>query len=172
MGMTSTGQPAPDAIDQVIAQWRRELPGLDLDAMAVFGRLGRLTAHFGAAIDQTFAARGLQRGEYDVLAALRRSGKPFSLTPSALSDTLMLSRAGMTNRLDRLESAGLIARRHNQQDRRSMHIDLTPEGLQIVEELTTAHVANETELLSGLTTDQRLQLNQLVKVLLSRFEGA
>src|SRR3954464_7727933 len=125
MSMSSTGQPAPDAIDRMIAQWRRERPDLDLDAMAIFGRLGRLTAHLGPAIDRAFAASGLQRGEYDVLAALRRSGEPFSLTPSTLSDTLMLSRAGMTNRLDRLESAGLIARRHNQQDRRSMHIDLT-----------------------------------------------
>jgi len=170
--MTSTDQPPTDAMDRMIAQWRRERPDLDLEAMAIFGRLGRLTAHLGAAIDRTFAARGLQRGEYDVLAALRRSGEPFSLTPSALSDTLMLSRAGMTNRLDRLESAGLINRRHNQQDRRSMHIDLTPAGLQLVDETTTAHVANETQLLAGLSADQRLSLNDLARTLLGQFEQA
>jgi DNA-binding MarR family transcriptional regulator len=169
--MMSADRPPTDAMDRMIAQWHRERPELDLDAMAIFGRLGRLTAHLGAAIDQTFAARGLQRGEYDVLAALRRAGEPFSLTPSALSDTLMLSRAGMTNRLDRLEAAGLIGRRHNQQDRRSVHIDLTPSGLRLVDETTTAHVANETELLSGLTPDQRRTLNDLVRILLSRFEG-
>ena len=168
--MTPTDQQPTDAVDRMIAQWGRERPDLDFDAMAIFGRLGRLTAHLGPAIDKTFTARGLQRGEYDVLAALRRAGEPFSLTPSALSDTLMLSRAGMTNRLDRLESAGLIQRRHSLQDRRSMHIDLTPAGLRLVDEATTAHVANETKLLSGLTADQRRSLNNLTRALLDQFE--
>src|SRR3954466_14848090 len=97
----------PDDVDRIIAQWRRERPDLDLAAMETFGRLGRLFAHLSRAVDETFTRYGLQRGEYDVLAALRRSGAPYVLTPSALSDVLMLSRAGMTNRLDRLEEAGL-----------------------------------------------------------------
>ncbi|MET0864670.1 MAG: MarR family transcriptional regulator [Nakamurella sp.] len=168
--MSPTEQPAEDAMDRMMAQWHRERPDLNLGAMEIFGRLGRLTAHLGPAIDQTFAARGLQRGEYDVMAALRRAGAPYSLTPSALSETLMLSRAGMTNRLDRLETAGLIERRHNQQDRRSMHIDLTPAGLELVNEATTAHVANETQLLSGLTPEQQQLLNELTRILLNRFE--
>jgi len=168
--MTPTDQQPTDAVDRMIAQWGRERPDLDFDAMAIFGRLGRLTAHLGPAIDKTFTARGLQRGEYDVLAALRRAGEPFSLTPSALSDTLMLSRAGMTNRLDRLESAGLIQRRHSLQDRRSMHIDLTPAGLRLVDEATTAHVANGTNLLAGLTADHLRTWNNLSRALLDQFE--
>ena len=107
--------------------------------------------HLGRAVDATFFRHGLQRGEYDVLAALRSAGGPFTLTPSELSDSVMLSRAGMTNRLDRLESAGLVFRRSNRDDRRTMHIDLTTPAVAIVDEVTTEHVANENELLSGLT---------------------
>ena len=160
-----------DDVDRIIAQWRRERPDLDLDAMELIGRLGRLFGYLGKAVDSTFARHGLQRGEYDVLAALRRAGDPYTLTPSVLSTTLMLSRAGMTNRLDRLERTGLIDRRHNREDRRSMHIDLTPAGLTLVDEITTEHVANESTLLSALTTDERLFLDRIARKMLTRFES-
>ncbi|WP_327005408.1 MarR family transcriptional regulator [Dactylosporangium sp. NBC_01737] len=160
----------PDDVDRIMAQWHRERPDLDLAAMETFGRLGRLFAHLGRAVDETFTRFGLQRGEYDVLAALRRSGTPFVLTPSALSDVLMLSRAGMTNRLDRLEAAGLVERRANHEDRRSMLIALTPRGVTLTDEVTTVHVANESNLLSTLTPDERHHLDTLSRKLLSRFE--
>src|SRR6478609_1144898 len=148
-----------DGTDRIIAQWHRERPELDLAAMELIGRLGRLFAHLGRAVDTTFFRQGLQRGEYDVLAALRRSGAPFTLTPSQLSDSLMLSRAGM------------ISRRNNPDDRRSMHIDLTTTGLAMVDLVTTEHVANETELLSVLTAGERRSLDQVARKLLVRFEN-
>ena len=160
-----------DDVDRIIAQWRRERPDLDLAGMELIGRLGRLFGYLGKAVDSTFARHNLQRGEYDVLAALRRSGDPYSLTPSELSSTLMLSRAGMTNRLDRLEASGLIGRRNNREDRRSMHVDLTPTGLTLVDEITTEHVANEANLLSTLTGDERLTLDRIARKLLTRFES-
>jgi DNA-binding MarR family transcriptional regulator len=160
----------PDDVDRIIEQWRRERPELDLAAMATFGRLGRLFAHLSRAVDETFTRFDLQRGEYDVLAALRRSGAPFVLTPSALSDVLMLSRAGMTNRLDRLEAAGLVERRANRSDRRSMLIALTDAGATLTDEVTTVHVANESALLSDLTPDERHHLDTIARKLLSRFE--
>ena len=83
----------------------------------------------------------------------------------------MLSRAGMTNRLDRLESAGLIERRNNREDRRGMHIDLTAAGLELVDEVTTKHVANETELLSGLSATERRSLNAIARTLLAGYEA-
>ena len=132
--------------------------------------LGRLFAHLGRAVDETFTRFGLQRGEYDVLAALRRSGDPYVLTPSALSDVLMLSRAGMTNRLDRLEAAGLVERRANREDRRSMLIALTDRGAALTDEVTTVHVANESALLSALTPDERHHLDAIARKLLARFE--
>ncbi|WP_433087903.1 MarR family winged helix-turn-helix transcriptional regulator [Dactylosporangium sp. CA-052675] len=156
----------PDDVDRIIEQWRRERPDLDLDAMATFGRLGRLYGLLGRAVDATFAAHGLQRGEYDVLAALRRAGAPYELIPSALADTLMLSRAGMTNRLDRLEEAGLVERRANRDDRRSLRVALTPEGLRLVDAVTTEHVANESRLLAALTPAERAALDGIARKLL------
>jgi DNA-binding MarR family transcriptional regulator len=156
-----------DEVDAILAQWERERPDLDLSGMGVFGRLGRLYVIGGRAIDEVFLRHGLQRGEFDVLATLRRSGPPYTLIPSALSETLMLSRAGMTNRLDRLEAAGLIERRLDQADRRSFLIALTPEGRRVVDAAVSEHTANQVRLLSSLTPQERTTLDQLVRKLLS-----
>ena len=107
-----------DAVDRVIAQWTAERPDLDLAAMATFGRLGRVAAHLTRAIEAVPAAHGLTLGEADVLWCLRRSGEPYTLTPSVLARTLLLSPAGTTNRIDRLEAAGLVERRLDPDDRR------------------------------------------------------
>src|SRR5690349_2401527 len=111
--------------------------------MATIGRLGRLHALAGRSIEDVFATHGLNAGEFDVLAALRREGDPFVLTPSALARTLMLSPAGMTNRLDRLVERGLVDRRADPDDRRSVLVALTPEGRRVVDAAVTDHVANE-----------------------------
>jgi DNA-binding transcriptional ArsR family regulator len=141
----------PDDIDTFIAQWRAERPDLDdgLEAMAVFGRLGRLAALVGPAIEQVLLRHGLTTGEFDVLAALRRSGEPFTLTPTVLARMLMLSPGAMTNRLDRLERAGLVVRSVDPGNRRS------------------TLVANEVRLLAGLDREQRRQLDELLRLLLA-----
>lgn len=159
-----------DAVDRIVEQWRRERPDLDLGAMELIGRLGRLVAYLGRAVDETFARHGIAHGEYDVLAALRRSGAPFTLTPSELADTLMLSRGGMTSRLDRLERAGLVERRANVDDRRSLLIRLTDAGRALVDEVTTEHVAHEQDLLVDLSARDRQALNRIVRTLLRQFE--
>lgn len=155
--------PESDAVDVITAQWRRERPDLDLEAMAVFGRLGRLAATATALIERVFAAHGLQRGEFDVLAALRRSGAPYELNPSVLADTLMLSRAGMTGRLDRLESAGLVRRIADPGDRRAIRVALTGPGREVVDRVVTEHVENETRLLSALPPAERAELDRIVR---------
>jgi DNA-binding MarR family transcriptional regulator len=161
----------PDAVDAVIEQWRRERPDLDLDAMATFGRLGRLHAHAVRSLDAVFARHGLQVGEFDVLAALRRSGTPFELTPTLLARTLMLSPGGMTNRIDRLEQAGLVVRRPDPDDRRSSIVALTDRGRRIVDDAVTDHVANEADLLAGLSVRERQALDRALRSLLSQFEA-
>ena len=92
----------------VVAAWTRERPDLDLTAIGVAGRLGRVALQLAPAQDQTFAEFGLENGGFDVLASLRRAGEPNIMAPSQLADSLMLSRAGMTSRIDRLEAAGLV----------------------------------------------------------------
>ncbi|MEU0539548.1 MarR family transcriptional regulator [Nocardia sp. NPDC005978] len=164
------GETNADAVDVITAQWRRERPDLELEAMAIIGRLGRLAAVAGKRIDAVFGAHGLQRGEFDVLAALRRSGKPYRLNPSVLADTMMLSRAGMTSRLDRLEKAGLVRRIADAEDRRAIRVGLTEQGLTVVDAAVTDHVANETRLLAALTDRDREELDRLVRLLLTSVE--
>ncbi|MEV6137622.1 MarR family transcriptional regulator [Nocardia sp. NPDC051990] len=158
-------------MDAIVEQWRQERPDLELEAMGVIGRMGRLLAVAQRDIEAVFLARGLQRGEFDVLAALRRSGVPFELNPSVLADALMLSRAGMTGRLDRLESAGLVRRIADAQDRRAIRVALTETGRTLIDEVVTAHTENETRMLSVLSAKDRHDLDRIARVLLASLEG-
>lgn len=157
-----------DRVDAVVAQWQRERPDLRTEAMATFGRLGRLAMLAEGAINETFARNGLRRGEFDVLAALRRSGAPFELNPSVLAQQLMLSRAGMTGRLDRLESAGLVQRIADTDDRRSIRVALMPQGLVLVDRVVAEHVDNEEALLAAFSRSDRDHLDRLVRKLVAR----
>ncbi|TDD34135.1 MarR family transcriptional regulator [Actinomadura sp. KC06] len=164
--MATASADSPDAIDAVITAWRRERPDLDLTAIAAAGRLGRLGLVLGPAQEKVFTAFGLQRGEFDVLAALRRSGEPYTLSPSHLSELLMLSRAGMTNRLDRLETAGFVERTLDPADRRSFRIRLTEHGYTTVDAAMTEHTANVTRLFSALDDQELTVLDKLLSKLL------
>ncbi|MEV4169292.1 MarR family transcriptional regulator [Nonomuraea sp. NPDC049709] len=156
-----------DAIDGIIEQWRRERPDLDLSAMDVFGRLAQAMRLMVPQVDRVFTKRGLRQGEFDVLAALRRAGAPYTLIPSELSEVLMMSRAGMTNRLDRLEAAGLVERNLDPADRRSFRVRLTEEGLRIVDDALTEHAANLARLASPLTREDMDTLTVLMRKLVS-----
>mgnify|MGYP002040674793 CR=1 FL=1 len=108
-------------------QWREQRPDLDSFAMAVIGRLGELSQVISRDhLLPFFASHGLQAGEFDVLATLRRAGEPFALMPTALYESAMISSGGMTSRIDRLEKAGLIERRKHPSDRRGILVALTP----------------------------------------------
>ena len=165
------GEIEQDPVDAIVEQWRRERPDLELEAMGVIGRLGRLLVVAQRDIEAVFIAHGLQRGEFDVLAALRRSGEPFELNPSVLADTLMLSRAGMTGRLDRLESAGLVRRIADAQDRRAIRVVLTEAGRALIDKVVTMHTENETRMLSVLSAQDRRDLDRIARVLLGSLEG-
>lgn len=160
----------PDSVDAVVAAWARERPDLDLTAIGIVGRLGRAALLLRPAQERIFTEYGLQRGEFDVLATLRRAGEPYTLTPSQLSDALLLTRAGMTNRIDRLVASGLVERTPAPDDRRSLHIRLTERGFTTVDEAMTAHTANVTQLLSALPTTGRAALEDLLRTLLHTLE--
>ncbi|MFT4173379.1 MAG: MarR family transcriptional regulator [Rhodocyclaceae bacterium] len=148
-------------------EWLREQPQIDAGVMATVGRLLE-AAHL---IDRDrlspMAARfGLQRGEFDVIATLRRAGAPYELTPKALYEGLMLSSGAMTSRLDRLEESGLIARHPSPTDRRSVLVRLTPRGLALIDEILPIHVAGEQRALASLTPQERAQLDRLLAKLI------
>ena len=161
-----------DRVDELLEQWRRARPDLSptLDAMGTIGRLGRLNSLARADIESVLAKHGLNIAEFDVLAALRRSGEPFVLRPIDLARTLMLSPAGMTSRLDRLEDAGHIARLPDRDDRRSVLVELTPVGKRVVDAAVSDHLANENRLLEPLSPTQRATLDQYLRRLLAQFD--
>lgn len=137
--------------------------------MATFGRLARLVALAGPAIDAGLEPYGLKVGEFDVLACLRRSGEPFELTPTALVRQLLLSSGAMTNRLDRLEDLGLIRRRPDPSDRRGVLVALTAKGREKIDRAVEGHVANEQRILSVLSQKDRAALDRAVTALLASF---
>lgn len=161
-----------DTVDRLVAQWRRELPSLPTEAMAAIGRLLRAAALLERRLAGPIGEHGLNGGEFDVLAALRRSGEPYRLTPTTLAQNLMLSSGAMTNRLDRLEGRGLIRRTPDPSDRRGVIIELTESGRMLIEAAVSDHAAEEERLLSELTSPgERQQLDTALRTLLSRLEG-
>lgn len=162
-----------DLVDAFVAQWHAARPDLGdrLPAMATIARFGRINQLARHQIEAELARHALGVGDFDVLAALRRSGAPFVLRPIDLSRTLMLSPAGMTGRLDRLEAAGWIARRLDPDDRRSMLVELTEAGLAQIDAAVSDHVDNEERLLSGLTRQQRDTLDELLRRFLAHLES-
>lgn len=159
-----------DAVDKILVQWQRERPDLDVSPMGIIGRMGRLAKHLERAIQETFSEFGLTVGEFDVLAALRRSGQPYQLSPTELFNTLMVSSGTMTHRIDRLEQAELVKRIPEPSDRRGTRIELTDKGFNIIEKAVEAHVINEHLVLSVLEASERKSLTQLLRKLLVSFE--
>jgi DNA-binding MarR family transcriptional regulator len=157
-------------VDRLIEQWARERPDLDLAPMATIGRLGRLHILATRTIADVFASHGLQIGEFDVLAALRRTGAPFVMKPTDLAREVMLSPAGMTNRIDRLEAAGWIERRNDPDDRRSSLVQLTDDGRALVDRAVSDHVANEARLLEPLSRTERVAIDRALRTLLRQFD--
>jgi DNA-binding MarR family transcriptional regulator len=155
-----------DHVDVILAQWQRELPELDATPMGVVGRISRLAQLLQDELEPVFAEYGLNGGEFDVLAALRRSGAPFRLSPTALGRSLLVTSGGMTKRLKSLEAAGFVSRTPHRVDRRSSLVQLTPKGRKLVETVVAAHVENEKRLLASLDVRGRAQLAELLRRLL------
>ncbi|WP_311275315.1 MarR family transcriptional regulator [Methylobacterium sp. WCS2018Hpa-22] len=144
-------------------QWARERPDLDIGPMVLLGRLGEAALLISRdRLNPLFAEFGLQPGEFDVLATLRRSGIPYALTPTALYEAAMISSGSMTNRLDRLENGGLVERRPNPADKRGTLVALTADALALIDRAIEAHIANQQSIVSGLDEQERGQLAVLL----------
>lgn len=162
--------PEKDFVDSVLEAWKRERPDLDPSPMGVLARIARLQSHLDRLLGEVFAEFELGRGEFDLLATLRRSGEPFRLSPKALTGRLMLSPAAMTNRLDNLERRGLIRRLPDPEDRRGLLIELTRDGRRVIDQAVTRHLANEEQILGVFTKQERRELAALLKKLLLSVE--
>ncbi|MBL4905970.1 MAG: MarR family transcriptional regulator [Sneathiella sp.] len=154
--------PEEAAIENILAQWRRERPDIDPAPMAVCGDIWRVGEKLRQGVLANLSEYGLDFAQFDVILTLRRQGRGETLSPSALAKDMMLSTSAMTNRLDRLEKRGLIKRTMDPNDRRGLRIILSDEGFALADEMVVSHVETEEQMLSGLSDEERQQIRQLL----------
>jgi DNA-binding MarR family transcriptional regulator len=155
-----------DEVDDLVEAWGRERGDLDLAPVAVFSRISRLARHLDLARRVAFTAHSIESWEFDVLAALRRTGKPYRLSPSQLLRETMVTSGTMTNRVDRLEARGYVARSADPRDRRGVLVGLTTAGKRAVDGAFEMLILSERELLAELSTAERRELAGLLKRLM------
>jgi DNA-binding MarR family transcriptional regulator len=155
-----------DEVDELVEAWHRERADLDLAPVEVFSRVGRLARLLDKARRDAFSAHAIETWEFDVLAALRRAGKPYQLTPGALLRQTLVTSGTMTNRVDRLAHRGFVERSPDPRDRRGVLVSLTSAGKRTVDGAFESLLASERALLSHLAEDDHAQLAALLKRLM------
>ena len=158
-----------DEVDELVEAWARERSDLDLGPVEVFSRISRLSRHLDLARRAAFSAEGIESWEFDVLAALRRAGTPYELSPGRLLRETLVTSGTMTNRVDRLVARGLVERLPDPADRRGVKVRLTPEGKGAVDSAFTALLEAERGFLADLPDPDRERLGDLLRTLLTPF---
>jgi DNA-binding MarR family transcriptional regulator len=159
-----------DEVDRIVDAWQQERPDLDVAPLQVLSRVSRLARHLDIARREAFAAKDLEPGEFDVLAALRRTGKPYALTPSALISQNLVTSGTMTNRIDRLESKDLVARMPDPTDGRGVLVQLTQAGKSAVDRALDELLAREKSLLSTISKADREKLANVLRDIVLPFD--
>jgi DNA-binding MarR family transcriptional regulator len=159
-----------DEVDGLLAAWKRERPDLDTEPLSVLSRVSRLARYLDIARRRAFADVGLETWEFDVLAALRRAGDPYALSPGQLGAQNLVTSGTMTNRVDRLESRGLVRRERDPKDRRGIRVVLTPKGMRTVDSALEDLLSREEAVLAGLDARDRGILADLLRTLVLAFD--
>lgn len=159
-----------DWTDTLLDRWAGVRPRQDMEPYQVTARISRIGQHIARRQEEAFGRFGLNRGEVGVLGALRIAGPKRELSPTQLFKGLMLSSAGITSRLDRLERRGFVKRKPDPDDRRGVLVELTDAGREVLDEAVSANSGGEKELLSKLTKQEQKALADLLKKLLSGLE--
>jgi DNA-binding MarR family transcriptional regulator len=159
-----------DLTDRLIGAWREAQPDLDTRALQVTARLSRIGPLLARRQELVFGRYGLNRGEVGMLSALRIAGPPHRLSPTRLGRGLMLSSAGVTSRVDRLERRGFVRRLPDPDDRRGVIVELTDAGKDAVDAAVAAITVSDRELLERLDQDQMAALEELLRILLAGLE--
>ena len=162
-------RPKKDHVEALREAWARELPDLDTEGMAILGRMRRIVLASRPQIEAVFAAHGLDAGEFDVLATLRRSGG--RLRPTELYQALMISSGGLTARLTRLEREGLVTRKPSDIDARSLLVQLTPKGRRLADQTIRKDMAVERAIIDALPLADRKSLAVLLSKLAVAMEA-
>ena len=159
-----------DEVDRIVDAWQQERPDLDVAPLQVLSRVSRLARHLDIARREAFAANDLEPGEFDVLAALRRTGKPYALTPSALISQNLVTSGTMTNRIDRLESKNLVARMPDPTDGRGVLVQLTQAGKSAVDRALDELLTREKSLLATISKADREKLASVLRDIVLPFD--
>ena len=165
-------QDARDEVDRLVDAWRRERPDLDVAPLDVLSRVTRLARHLDRARRTAFEAHDLEPWEFDVLAALRRAGDPYELSPGALLTQTLVTSGTMTNRIDRLETRGLVTRLPDPHDRRGVLVRLSAEGRRRVDAALADLLDQERTILAALSGPERRQLADQLRTLVLPFDNA
>jgi DNA-binding MarR family transcriptional regulator len=160
-----------DEVDRIVGAWSRERPDLDVSPLQVLSRVSRLARHLDLARRAAFAEHGLETWEFDVLSALRRAGAPYALSPGRLVTQTLVTSGTMTNRIDRLEQRGFLARSPDPSDRRGVVVSLTRAGQEHVDAAMADLLERERALLDRLDPAAREQLASALRTLVAPFDS-
>lgn len=160
-----------DEVDRLVEAWRVERPDLDVEPLQVLSRVSRLARHLDRARRAVFAAHDLESWEFDVLTALRRAGEPYQLSPGRLLRATLVTSGTMTNRIDRLQAAGLVQRHPDPQDKRGVQVRLTEAGRTRVDAAFADLLDREHDILHGLSPADQRTLAGLLRGLLIPFDS-
>ncbi|MFW6597345.1 MarR family winged helix-turn-helix transcriptional regulator [Propionibacteriaceae bacterium Y2011] len=168
--MDAARGPDGDEVDRLLAAWAQARPDLDVSPMEVLSRVTRLARHLDDHRREAFATHGLEGWAFDVLAALRRAGEPYQLSPGQLLRETMVTSGTMTNRVDRLTARGLVRRSDHPDDRRGVLVTLTAEGKTAVDSAMSDLLDAEQHMLDGLSAAERARLAGWLRDLIRPYE--
>ncbi len=152
-----------DAIDEILDQWSEERPDLDTASLGVVIRVMTLYRSFSRQAARALEPLELELWEYDVLSALRRQGAPYTLPATGLARETGLSSGAMTNRIDRLETRGLVRRRPDRNDRRGVNVSLTTSGRKLIDKAIQHRLDSARDSLEALDAEQQRELAALLR---------
>ena len=158
-----------DRLDESIRVWAREVPELNALTEGIVERMQFLAKAFDRSLDETLTQFGLDRYSYHLLASLRKQGPPYRRSPGELAADMRLSSGAMTNRLDRVEAAGLIRRLPDPNDRRGTIIEPTEAGNATWDSTTGTAARREAMMASVLEPAEREELHRLLRRLMRAF---
>lgn len=161
-----------DSIALFIADWQRERPDLDPWPLGIIGRTSRIFSYYLRRSDAWLSPLGLSWETFSLIAALRRSGKPYELNPTELQRQSLLTSGAMTNRIDRVEALGLVERRPDPADRRGVIVRLTPTGRALADKAIAVHFKETANVLDALSAREAAQMDDLLAKLLLSLEQA
>lgn len=165
------GHPPVDGVDRIEADWNRERPDIDVSSVGVITRIWRIGRHLERGRDEVLTEWGTDRGAIDILGMLRRAGAPYQRTAGDLTRHALITSGGVSQRLEKLEKAGLVRRLVDVADRRRVTVELTPAGVQVIDSVLSASMTKDTAVLdSALNEQEQADLRRLLRKLLLTLE--